>query len=93
MHDLQLDSTNLGETEEFLVRAYTTMRISGDGERSHTRIRRRWLGPVSFDQLSFTYDMSYDANPLEKILLCRVHSGRIEENFIGDRRTCSPLVI
>ena len=82
MQDLHLDSSDLGETEDFLVRAYT-MRISGGGARSRTRIRRRRLGPVSFDELSFTYDMSYDANPPEKVLLCRVHSGRIENDVVG----------
>ncbi|OBJ56648.1 helix-turn-helix transcriptional regulator [Mycobacterium sp. 1423905.2] len=81
MQDLDFDSTDISETEEFLGRAYTKMRIDGEGEQSRARIERRWLGPVNFDQLHFTYDMSYDANPLERVVLCRVESGQIEEDF------------
>ncbi|GFG63066.1 hypothetical protein MKUB_05560 [Mycobacterium kubicae] len=84
MQDLDFDSTNLGETEDFLGRAYTKMRIEGDGGQPHTSIKRRWLGPVHFDQVKFNYDMSYDADPLERVVLCRVESGRIEETFIDE---------
>ncbi|MFV8317780.1 helix-turn-helix domain-containing protein [Mycobacterium sp. 23] len=84
MNSLDFDSCDLGETEEFLVRNYTAMRIEADGENRRARIHRRWAGPVTFDELSFSYDMSYDAEPLGKVLLCRVHSGRILENFIGE---------
>lgn len=83
--DLDFASADLGATEEFLVRAYTKMSIArGPGERPTTRIVRKWLGPISFDELELDYHMSYDADPLNKICLCRVHSGRIEENFIGE---------
>ncbi|VAZ90388.1 hypothetical protein [Mycobacterium pseudokansasii] len=82
--DVDFDSSDLAETEDFLVRTYTKMRISGEGRRCRARIQRRCLGSLSVDELSFSYDMGYDANPLGKILLCRVRSGRIEENFIGE---------
>ncbi|WP_066901940.1 helix-turn-helix transcriptional regulator [Mycolicibacterium houstonense] len=83
--DLDFASADLGATEEFLVRAYTKMSIArGPGERPTTRIVRKWLGPINFDELELDYHMSYDADPLNKICLCRVHSGRIEENFIGE---------
>ena len=78
------DSDDLGATEDFLVRNYTKMSIGGEGERSHTRITRKWLGDISFDEVAFSYDMSYDADPLGRVCLCRVHDGRIEENFIGE---------
>jgi AraC-like DNA-binding protein len=84
MNSLDFDSCDLGETEDFLVRNYTRMRIGANGEHRRARIRRRWSGPVTFDELSFSYNMSYNADPLGKILLCRVHTGRIEENFIGE---------
>lgn len=83
MQDLTFDSTDLGETEEFLIRAYTKMRIGGVGKDSRARIRRRWLGLVSADDLSFSYEMSYDAQPLGRVLVCRVHQGRIEQNIAG----------
>ncbi|MGV0781191.1 helix-turn-helix transcriptional regulator [Mycolicibacterium sp. XJ775] len=83
--DLDFTSTNLGATEDFLARAYTKMSIGrGPGERPTTRIVRKWLGSISFDELELDYHMSYDADPLNRICLCRVHSGRIEENFIGE---------
>lgn len=83
--DLDFTSADLGATEDFLVRAYTKMSIGrGRGERPTTRIVRKWLGPISFDELQLDYHMSYDADPLNRICLCRVHSGRIEENFIGE---------
>jgi AraC-like DNA-binding protein len=81
--DLELHSSDLAETEDFLVRAYTPMRIGGDREQPRTDITRRWLGEVSIDQLAFTYDMSYDANALERICLCRVQSGHIHQHNAG----------
>jgi AraC-like DNA-binding protein len=84
MIDLDFASRDLGETEDFLVRAYTKMNIGGDGENSSSRISRRWLGSVSYDELDFSYDMSYDADPLGRILLCRTHDGHIEEDYIGE---------
>ncbi len=85
-HDLEFDSGDLAETEDFLSRTYTKMSIAADGDQTSTKVARRWLGDVSFDELEFTYDMSYDADPLGRICLCRVHSGHIEENFIDEPR-------
>ena len=85
MQDLSFDSNDLGETEEFLVKAYTKMRIGGAGEQSRATIARRTLGPIGMDELAFTYDMSYNADPLGRIVLCEVHSGHIEETVSGGR--------
>src|SRR5271157_365662 len=82
--DLVFDSDDLAATEHFLGEAYTKMRIGGDRHRSRSRIMRRWLGSVSFDQLAFSYTMGYDSHPLGRICICRVHSGRIEETIIGE---------
>ena len=83
MDDLDFDSCDLDETEDFLVRAYAPMRISGVGHPSRARIHRRWVGSVNVDEMSFSYTLSYTAKPLGRVCLCRVHSGRIEENFVG----------
>lgn len=83
MQDMSFDSTDIGATEDFLVKAYTKMQIGGEGESPRTRIERRWLGSIAVDQLSLTYDMGYDANPLEKVTLCRVRSGSIASSFNG----------
>ncbi len=65
------------------MRNYTKMRISGEAGEPRERIRRRWLGEVSIDELAFGYDMSFDADPLGRVMLCRVHQGRIEQKVTG----------
>lgn len=83
--DLYFEGHTIEATEDFLVRAYTKMSISaGEGEQPTARIDRRWLGPVNYDEIELDFHMSYDAAPLGKICLCRVHEGRIEENFIRE---------
>jgi AraC-like DNA-binding protein len=90
VEDLHFDSTDLAETEEFLVKAYTTMRIGGRSDGARTRIDRRWVGPVSMDTLSFGFDMQFNVRPLNKILIGRVHSGRIESRFADVRDIFGP---
>ncbi|MHA0284913.1 helix-turn-helix transcriptional regulator [Mycobacterium sp. C3-094] len=83
--DLDFESRDLAATEDFLVRAYTKMSIgAGSGETASTRIERHWLGEISYDELDIGFSMSYDADPLGRICLCRMRDGRIEENFIGE---------
>lgn len=83
--DLAFRSRDLAATEDFLGRAYTKMSIAADeGERPSAHIERRWLGSINFDRLELDFHMSYDAAPLGRICLCRVHDGHIEENFIGE---------
>ncbi|WP_349270259.1 HTH-type transcriptional activator RhaS [Mycolicibacterium parafortuitum] len=82
---LHFESDDLGATEDFLVRAYTKMKIgAGAGERAAARIDRHWLGSLTFDEIALDFHMSYDAAALGRICLCRVHDGYIEENFIGE---------
>ncbi|MGW5316683.1 AraC family transcriptional regulator [Nocardia thailandica] len=82
MRNLAFDSGDLGATEEFLNSAYTRMQIGNSGPREvRTRIRREHLGPVSFDRIDLGFDMAYDADPLGRVCLVNVHSGRIEENY------------
>ncbi len=89
--NLHFDSDDLGETENFLVRAYTKMTIAaGDGESATARIDRRWLGPINFDELDVRFHMTYDAAPLKRVCLCRVHTGRIEENFVDGQDVFAP---
>lgn len=90
MEDLHFDSTDLAETEEFLIKAYTTMRIGGRSDHARTRIDRKWLGPVSMDTLSFGFDMQFNVRPLRKVTIGRVHSGRIESRFAQVRDVFGP---
>lgn len=84
MRNLVFESDDLGATEEFLNSAYTRMRIGSNGpEKIRTRIRRDVLGAVNFDQLALGFDMAYDAQPLGRVCLVTVHTGRIDENYHG----------
>lgn len=83
MIPLTFVSDDLGETEEFLTRAYTPMHISGSPERTRAQISRAAMESVSIDQVAFDYQMTYDANALGKICLCSVHSGTIENHTEG----------
>lgn len=81
MQNLMFDSDNLGATEEFLNSAYTQMSIGNDSPTGvRTRVRREVLGQVSLDVLDLGFDMSYDADPLNKVCLATVHSGALEEH-------------
>jgi AraC-like DNA-binding protein len=82
--DLHFDSNDLAEAEQFLTRVYTQMKILSDDETTTTRVVRRWLGEISFDELEFSYEMSWDADPLGRLGLCRVHSGHIEGRFADE---------
>ncbi|MGK8491157.1 helix-turn-helix transcriptional regulator [Nocardia asiatica] len=82
MESFAFRSDSLSDTEEFLNLTYTTMRIGNSaGTPVRASVTRDVLGPVSLDELELGFDMSYDAQPLGKICLCRVESGAIEEHY------------
>ncbi|MEU7484781.1 helix-turn-helix transcriptional regulator [Streptomyces sp. NPDC042319] len=84
METFDFDSDDLELTEEFLSTAYTRMQIGGDAERTRAQVSRGVVGPVSVDQLEFDYDMSHDANVLDKICLGSLQSGTIVRQFFPD---------
>ncbi|GGT06095.1 helix-turn-helix transcriptional regulator [Nonomuraea spiralis] len=77
------DSRDIGETEEFLSKAYAKMRIGADVKSPRTWISRQVMGSVSVDQLHLEYAMRYDVNPLGKVCLCAVESGSIAHQIAG----------
>ncbi|MCX4451324.1 AraC family transcriptional regulator [Streptomyces sp. NPDC058369] len=79
----RFDSSSLAETEEFLSRAYTPMRIGGRPNDTQTRIARTATDGLIVDRLSFGYTMSYDANPLGMYCLITVHSGSMVDTTDG----------
>lgn len=81
--DVVFHSDDLSVTEDFLVRNYAKMSIGGQGERPSTRISRKWLGEINYDEAQFSYEMSYDSEPLDKVCLCRVLDGHIEDDIFG----------
>lgn len=79
--DLSFDSTDLSETQDFLVKAYTRLKIGGHHPAPQTRIRRYWMGPVNVDELDFNFDMDFYVEPLGRICVCRIHSGSLDTRF------------
>ncbi|NUR93750.1 MAG: AraC family transcriptional regulator [Kribbellaceae bacterium] len=80
MESMVFESRDLGQTEEFLNRAYTKMQIGGGPSTVRTRIARAAAGSLSVDRIEIGFEMSYDADPLGKICLCEVYTGSIEDH-------------
>ena len=80
MESLVFESRDLGQTEEFLSRAYTKVQISGSPGNTRTRISRAGAESISVDQIEIGFEMSYAADPLGKICLCEVYSGTIRDH-------------
>src|SRR5689334_9803234 len=83
MQDFEFDSTDLAETEEFLASSYARMRIGSDRRVSRARLSRRSLGSVTFDNIALGFEMTYSADPLQRVCLVRVHSGSITPSGAG----------
>ncbi|MFI7420177.1 helix-turn-helix transcriptional regulator [Nonomuraea sp. NPDC049684] len=77
------DSRDIGQTEEFLSKAYAKMRIGSDVKNPRTQISRQVMGSVSIDRLNLEYAMSFDVNPLGKVCLCTVETGTIAQQVAG----------
>lgn len=84
MSALLLDTNDLGEAEQILGRTYGAVRISGGGrDATPMRISRSCLGALSIDDAEVGGEISYDAEPSDKICLCRPRFGVIEERLPG----------
>ncbi|SOJ56815.1 HTH-type transcriptional activator RhaS [Mycobacterium simulans] len=80
---LVVDTYDLGEAEVKLSAAFSKSRIgtrSGDAP-TWTRCWRSHVGSVTIDDAYLTYDMSYDSEPSDKMLLCRVRTGLIDAQY------------
>ncbi|MCI3278519.1 helix-turn-helix transcriptional regulator [Streptomyces cylindrosporus] len=81
MQKLTFDSDDLGHIEDFLSRAYASMRIGNGGpEGNRARIDRAAIDSVSIDELDLDFAMDYSVTPLGRICLCLVHEGTIEDH-------------
>lgn len=81
--DVVFESDDLGETEEFLVKNYARMSLGADSAHAGLRNTRRFLGDISFDEVRFGFEMSFDSEPMGRVTLCRVRSGHIEQTVAG----------
>jgi hypothetical protein len=80
-----IDSYDIGEAEEFLSTTYTKLRLSeqSNGAPTRTRVWRTQIGSLTVDDFEYSYDLRYEAEPMETILLCRVLKGAIEDHIPG----------
>lgn len=76
-----VDSDDLAETEHLVSAHYAKVRIGAcrPGTPTRARVWRTNVGQLSVDESEFSYDMGFDMEPPEKVLLCRVRSGVIDQ--------------
>jgi AraC-like DNA-binding protein len=71
----------LAEAEAFFSDAYSRLHIAaGSSGRTPSRFRRRETGALQLDRLDLGFDMRYAVEPLGRVCLMRLHSGRWVEN-------------
>lgn len=82
VHRLVFDSADLGRTEQFLSASYAPMRIGSTNGRSGAHVTRYATGALSTDRLDLRFEMSYDVEPLDRICLCTIDTGTIEDHRV-----------
>jgi AraC-like DNA-binding protein len=87
-----LHSDDLGETEEILGANFAEIRIEAKaaGAATKARIWRTNVGPFTVDEAQFCYDFSYDMEPPDDVLLCRVRSGVLEVQLPHEHEEFGP---
>lgn len=87
-----LHSEDLGETEEILSANFAAIRIDARtaGHSTSASVWRRSVGPFVVDEAEFGYDMSFDMDPPDHVLLCRVRGGVLEDWQRHTRETFKP---
>lgn len=80
-----VDTDDIGEAEAAIGENFGRINIGAlpDGPPTRTRVWRTEIGKLTLDEAEYTYEMNFTMEPLEKILLCRVRSGAIEERLPG----------
>jgi AraC-like DNA-binding protein len=81
-----IDSQDIGEAEELLTATYTKVRLSeqSHGTSTRTRVWRTRIGSLDVDDFEYSYDLQYhDVDPSDRILLCRILKGAIEDHLPG----------
>ncbi|MGE0216594.1 helix-turn-helix domain-containing protein [Mycolicibacterium sp.] len=80
-----IDADDLDEIEEQIGTEFGRIRIdrSVSGSSTRTRVWRTSVGGLDVDDAEYTYSMSYEMAAPQNILLCRMHSGVLEESQPG----------
>ncbi|HEX8864661.1 MAG TPA: helix-turn-helix transcriptional regulator [Lentzea sp.] len=85
------DSHDVGEVEAFVSRIYSKMRIGAVGPNTRARITRRIFVPeIGFDDLDYSFDIGYAAEPPNLLIVCDVVSSTIRTDNAGTEDTFGP---
>lgn len=91
MRSETFDSQDVGEVEAFVSKIYSKMRIGAVGACTRARISRRVLAPgVGFDDLTYSFDIGYSAEPPDLLIICDVISNTIRSDNKGSEDTFGP---
>lgn len=82
---LLIDARDADQAEEQITATFGTFRVRTMTPSRDTRIRvwRTYAGSLGVDDVEYTYDVTYDMDPPDEILLCRVVGGVFEETHRG----------
>ncbi|AFM18568.1 transcriptional regulator containing an amidase domain and an AraC-type DNA-binding HTH domain [Mycolicibacterium chubuense NBB4] len=83
--DFVINTTDLQEAEKSLSTLFGTIRLSTPRPQhnARTQLWRSHIDHLVIDDAEFTFDMGYEMDPPDSVLLCRVHSGILEETPRG----------
>jgi AraC-like DNA-binding protein len=85
------DSRDVGEVEAFVSKIYSKMRIGAVGAHTRAQISRRVLAPgVGFDDLDYSFDIGYAAEPPDLLIVCDVISNTIRSDNEGSEDIFGP---
>lgn len=85
------DSQDISQVEAFVSKIYSKMHIGAVGACTRARISRRVLAPgVGFDDLDYTFDIGYSAEPQDLLIICDVISSTIRSDRQGIEDTFGP---
>lgn len=89
MFTVLLDTTDLSEAEAVLSANFSKIRLQrfSDGDCSTLHLERSLIGSVGLNVADYGLTFSYEMDPPERILLCRVVSGGLEERVEGGHTT------
>ncbi|WP_433505073.1 helix-turn-helix transcriptional regulator [Pseudonocardia halophobica] len=91
MEPLTFDSNDVGLVEATVSRLYSRMRIGAVGERTRAHITRRVMAPeISFDDLDYSFDIGYSAEPQGLMIICDVVSNTIRREGEGGDEVFGP---
>jgi AraC-like DNA-binding protein len=91
MQPLNFDSTDVDRVEEFVSQIYSKMHIGAVGPSIRAQITRYVMTPeVGFDDLAYSFDIGYSAEPQDLMIICEVQASTIRRVGEGNDETFGP---